>query len=147
MSAPRAPVADRQLADAVGDLRDEPVADVADRDDRRDRHAAFAGRAEPGVDRGVGGEIEVGVGQHDHVVLRAAERLHALAGARRGLVHVARDRRGADERHRLHVGMLEQPVDRDLVAVHDVEHAGGQAGLGPELRRASSRPTDPSRSA
>ena len=59
---------------------DELVADVADRDDGRDRHAALAGRAEAGVDGGVGREIEVGVGQHDHVVLRAAERLHALAG-------------------------------------------------------------------
>ena len=49
------------------------------------------------------------------------------------LVHVARDRRGADERHRLHVGVLEQAVDRDLVAVHDVEHARGEAGLGPQL--------------
>ena len=37
--------------------------------------------AEPnaGGDQVVGGEVEVGVGQHDRVVLRAAERLHALA--------------------------------------------------------------------
>ena len=53
---------------------------------------------------------------------------------RRGLVDVPRDRRGSDERHRLHVGVLEQPVDRDLVAVHDVEHAGGQPGFRPQLR-------------
>ena len=79
----------------------------------------------PGVDRGVGGEVEVGVGQHDHVVLRAPERLDPLAGARAGLVDVPRDRRGADERDGLHVGVLEQPVDRDLVAVHDVEHPAG----------------------
>ena len=38
----------------------------------------------PGVDGGVGHEVEVGVGQHEHVVLRAAERLHPLAvGGRR----------------------------------------------------------------
>jgi hypothetical protein len=54
------------------------VGDVADRDDDRDRHAALAGRAVAGADRGVGGHVEVGVGQHDHVVLRAAERLHRL---------------------------------------------------------------------
>ena len=30
--------------------------------------------------------------------------------------------------------MVEQRVDGDLVAVHDVEDAGGQAGLGPQLR-------------
>ena len=37
--------------------------------------------AEPyaGAHGGVGGGLEVGVGQHDHVVLGAAERLHALA--------------------------------------------------------------------
>ena len=50
------------------------------------------------------------------------------------LVDVARDRRRADERHRLDVGVLEQRVDRDLVAVHDVEHAGREPGFGPQLR-------------
>ena len=30
-------------------------------------------------------------------------------------------------------GCVEQRVDRRLVAVHDVEHAVGQAGLGPQL--------------
>ena len=47
-----------------------------------------------------------------------------------GLVDVPGDRRGADERDRLRrPGGLEQRVDRDLVAVHDVEHAVGQPGL------------------
>ena len=45
-----------------------------------------------------------------------------------------RDRRRADERHRLHVRMREQRVDRLLVAVHDVEHAVGQARFLEELR-------------
>jgi hypothetical protein len=45
----------------------------------RDGHAALAGRAVAGADRGVGGQLHVGVGQHDHVVLGAAQRLHALA--------------------------------------------------------------------
>jgi hypothetical protein len=57
------------------------------------------------------------------VVLGAAESLHPLAVARAGLVDVARDRRGADERDGLHVGVLEQPVDGFLVTVHDVHHA------------------------
>ncbi len=30
--------------------------------------------------------------------------------------------------------MLEEAIDRDLVAAHDVEHARGQAGLGEQLR-------------
>ena len=54
------------------------VGNVADRDDDADGHAALAGRAEARVDRGVGGDVEVGVGQDDHVVLRSAQRLDAL---------------------------------------------------------------------
>ena len=75
-SAP-APIA--QLGQPGGDRVDQPVADVADRDGDRDRHAPLAGRAVGRRDRGVGGQVDVGVGQHDHVVLRAAERLHPLA--------------------------------------------------------------------
>ena len=71
----------------------------------------------PGVDGGVGGEVEVGVGQHEHVVLRAAERLDALAVRGAGLVDVLRDRGGADEGDGLDVGVGEQGVDGLLVAV------------------------------
>ena len=56
------------------------VGHVADRDHDRDRHAALARRAVRGAHGRVGRELEIGVRQHDHVVLRAAERLHALAG-------------------------------------------------------------------
>ena len=115
--------------------RDQRVGHVADRDEHRDRHAALAGRAVGRADRRVGGELDVGVGQHHHVVLRAAERLHALAVARAGLVDVLRDRRRADEAHRGDAGVLEDRVDRDLVAVHDVEDARRQARLGQQLRR------------
>ena len=64
--------------------------------------------AEPyaGADERVGRDVEVGVGHDDGVVLRAAERLHALAVRRGGRVDVFRDRRRADERDRLDVGML-----------------------------------------
>ena len=118
---------------------DQRVGDVADRDDHRDRHAALAGRAVAGRDGRVGGHVDVGVGQHDHVVLRPAERLAALAVRGRRLVDVLRDRRRADERDRRDVGMLEQRVDRDLVAVDDVEDAVGHAGLGEQLGREDRR--------
>ena len=104
-------------------------ADVADRDDDADRHAALAGGAVGCRDGGIGRHLDVRVGQHDHVVLGTAERLHALAVLRAGLVDVAGDRRRADEAHGGDVGMLEDPIDRDLVAVHDVEDAVGQPGL------------------
>ena len=48
----------------------------------------------------VGGHVEVGVGQHDHVVLGAAEGLHPLPFAAAALVDVLRDRRRADEADR-----------------------------------------------
>ena len=101
----------------------------ADRDDGRDRHAALARGSVGGANQRVRGEVEVGVGQDHRVVLRAAERLHALAVARRRRVDVFRDRRRADERHRLDAGVVEDGVDRLLVAVHDVEDAVRQARL------------------
>ena len=51
-------------------------------------------------------------------------------------VDVARDRRRADERDRVDLRMLQQRVDRFLVAVHDVEDAVRQPGLLQELRHA-----------
>ena len=122
-------VSDLDLRQAQLDRLDELVARVADRDDLRDRHAALAGRAVGGAHGRVGGHVDVGVREDDHVVLRPAERLHALAVLRPGLVDVARDRGRADEADGADILVLEDRVDRDLVAVHDVEDAVGQAGL------------------
>ena len=90
-------VADFEGARALGDLGDQVVGDRADGHARRDRHAALAGGAEAGVDHGVGGQVEVGVGQDHGVVLGAAEGLHALAVGGAGRVDVLGDRGGADE--------------------------------------------------
>ena len=57
----------------------------------------------------------------------------------RRLVDVLRDRRRADERDRRDVRVLEQRVDRDLVAVDDVEDAVGHARLGEQLGRQDRR--------
>jgi hypothetical protein len=123
------PFLDLQRLRALGELRDDAVGGLADQHCDADRHAALAGRAVRRADQRIDGLVEVGVGHHDHVVLRAAERLHALAVARAGLVDVLRDRRRADEAQRLHVGVAEQRIDRDLVALHDIEDAVRQAGL------------------
>ena len=61
---------------------------------------------------------------------RACTRLPAAVAR---LVDVPGDRRGADERDRRDVRVVEQRVDGHLVAVDDVEHAVGQAGLRPQL--------------
>jgi hypothetical protein len=117
-------------------LRHDLVGHVAHQHRHRDRHAALAGRAVARADQRVDRLVDVGVGHHHHVVLRAAQGLHALAVARAGLVDVVGDRRGADEADGLDVGVLEQRVDRDLVALHHVEHAVGQAGFLQQLGHA-----------
>ena len=58
--------------------------------------------------------------------------------ARAGLVDVPGDRRGADEADRGDVRVLEQAVDGDLVALHDVEAAGREPGLWRAVRRGTS---------
>ena len=140
-------VADDEGAEARSIGGDERVADLADGDEHADGHAALAGRAVGGGDRGVRGRLDVGVFEHDHVVLRAAEGLDALAVGARALVDRLRDRGGADEADRVDVGAVEDRVDGDLVAVHDVEHAGGQARLQEQLGQEDGRATGPSRSA
>jgi hypothetical protein len=115
---------------------------LAHRHRHRNRHAALAGRAVAGAHQRVGRLVHVGVGHHDHVVLGAAERLHALAVVRAGPVDVLGDRRRADEADRLDVGMVQDRVDDLLVAVHDVEDAVRKAGLAEQLVATSSTPTD-----
>ncbi len=111
------------------DLVDQFVGDRLAGEHDRDGHASLAGRTVRGADRGVGRHVEIGVGQHQHVVLRPAECLHTLAVLRARLVDVPGDRRRADEADGSNVGVLEDAIDGDLVAVDDVEAAVGKPGL------------------
>ena len=115
------------------ELGDDPVGHVTDQHRHADRHAALAGRAIGGADQRVDRLLDVGVGHHHHVVLRAAQRLHALAVVRAGLVDVLGDRGRSDKTQCLDVRMGQQRIDRDLVALDDVEHARRQPGLGQQL--------------
>ena len=82
VAAPAA-VTGAQGGHPLGDLADQLVGDGIDREQRADRHAPLAGAtAETAVDRGVRGQVQVRVRQHQHVVLRAAEGLHPFAVAR-----------------------------------------------------------------
>jgi hypothetical protein len=67
------------------------------------------------------------------VVLGAAEALHALSVRAGGRIDVFRDRRGADEADGADARIGEQRVDRFLVAVDDVEHAGREPGFDQQL--------------
>ena len=124
---------DLDRRDPLGDLADELVGDRLGGEDDADRHAPLAGGAVAGRHRGVGGHVEIGVGEHEHVVLRPAEGLDALAVLRSRLVDVAGDRRRADEADGGDVGVLEEPVDGDFVAMHDVEASRWEAGRGEQL--------------
>ena len=123
-------VADLEARDALFELGAEVVGGfLADGDGDGDGHAAFAGGAVGGTDEGVGNEVEVGVGEDQHVVLSAAEALSALAGGCAAFVNVLRDGGGADEANGLDGGGVEDGVDCFLIAVDDVEDTLGAASF------------------
>ena len=72
---------------------------------------------------------------------------HALAVRGAARVDVFGDRRRADEADRLDVGIIEDGVDRFLVAVDDVEDAGRQARLDEQLGKPHRAATDRARRA
>ena len=120
--------ADLQALDPRDQLAEQSVGGLlADRHRHRNRHAAFAGRAVAGADQRVDRLVHVGVGHDNHVVLGAAEALHALAVGAAGRIDVFGDGRRADEADGLDTVVGEQRVDGFLVAVDHVEHALRQA--------------------
>ena len=131
---------DLQRLETLRDARHDRVGDgITDRHRHRDRHAAFAGGAVGRADQRVGHLIEVGVGHDDHVVLRAAQRLHPLAGGRAARIDVLGDRRRPDEADGRDARVVDERVDRFLVAVDDVEHAVGQTGFLEQLGQLDAR--------
>ena len=90
-------------------------------------HASFTRRAVGRTHQRVGCLIDIGIRKHQHVVLGAAERLHAFAGLAPGRVDVLGNRGRADEAHRLDVGVKQDRIDRFLVTMNDVQHAAGQS--------------------
>uniref|UniRef100_A0A0N4ZD65 Transcriptional regulator n=1 Tax=Parastrongyloides trichosuri TaxID=131310 RepID=A0A0N4ZD65_PARTI len=132
-------------ADAqVRDFRDQTLAQfiggaLADRHHDRQGHAALAGRAVGRAGQILDDLIHVRVRQDDAVVLGAAHGLNALAVGRALLEHIVGDVRRADEADGVDQRMLKDGVDRDLVAVDDVQHALGRARLHHQLARTSRR--------
>nr|GEU28076.1 hypothetical protein [Tanacetum cinerariifolium] len=116
-------VAHFQCSRALCQCIDDLVAGVAHRHHHRDGHAALAGRAECCAHQGVHRHVHVGVGHYDHVILGAAQSLHALARRAAARINVFGNRRAADKAQGLDGPMIEQRIDGQLVALHDVEHA------------------------
>jgi hypothetical protein len=124
-----------QMRETARDRLNECVADVAHRDDHRDRHASFSGGAVAGRDRGVRRHLHVGVGQDQHVILGAAQSLDALASRRTRLVDVLGHRRGTNETDRRHVFVVEQRVHRGLVTLQHREDTVREDRLPSTTRR------------
>ena len=100
----------------------------------RDRHAALAGRAVARATTAASAASSMSAsGSTIMWFFAPPSACTRLPWRGAGLVDVLRDRRRADEADRRDVGVLEQAVDGDLVAVDDVEHAGRQARLGEQL--------------
>ena len=122
--------ADLQRLDAGLEFFHQRIGGLFAHGDRdRDCHAALAGGAIARAHQRVGCLVHVGVGHDHHVVLGAAQGLHALAVGGAARIDIFGDRGGADKADRLDVGMVEQRVDGELVAVDDVEHAFGETGF------------------
>ena len=113
--------ADLEFRDPLLEERQQPVARVPDRHHHGDRHAALARRTVGGRDRCVRCQFEIRIRQNQHVILRAAQSLHALALLCPLLVEGTGHRRGAHEAQGRHVGMRDQCLHGHAVAVHDVE--------------------------
>ena len=107
----------------------EFVARRSDCDRNGHRHATLPGGAIGGAHQRIHGIVDIGVGHHHHVVLRPAQRLHALTGGGAALVDGFRDGGGADEADRGDAGVSDNGFHRFPPALHHGEHAVGQAGF------------------
>ena len=95
--ASAATITGAQLAHALGDLGNQGIGNRLNGNDHRDRHAALASRAKARVNCRVGNQFEVGIWQHEHVVLRATEGLNPLAVLGSGLIDILGDWGRPDE--------------------------------------------------
>ena len=122
---------DHELADLAGEPGHQRVGHrVTHADDHRNGHAALAAGAIGGAHQRGHRAVEIGVRQHDRVVLGAPQRLHPLARGAAGPVDVLSHGRGTDKADCLHGGMHQQCIDRLAFAVDHVEGTRRQARLG-----------------
>lgn len=96
----------------TADRGDQPFAQrfgrvLSHRDDHRQGHAAFPGRTVSRTDDVRDGLIEIGVRQHDAMILGTAHRLHPLADGGAASIDLLGDIGRADKAHRLHVRMIQ----------------------------------------
>ena len=128
--------ADLQFLDPRDQLLDQPVCGfIAHRHRDRDCHAAFARRAIACTDQRIRRLIHVGIRHDDHVVLRAAKALHALAVGTATAIDIFRNRRRPDKADAGNDRVIKDRVDRFLVAVDHLQHAIRQPCLLHQFRQ------------
>ena len=123
----------RSAAVASSSGRHQAIVRLADGDHHRARHAALPGRPERRPDDSRHGLVDHRVGHHDHVVLGAAQRLHALARLGGPLVDDPRHRRRAHERDGVDARVVEDALHHLAAAVDQVHHARRQLELVEDL--------------
>ena len=91
------------------------------------RHAALTRRAISRAHQGICRHVQIRIGHNQHVIFRAAQRLHALVVIGCGCVNIFGDGRGADKADGLDFGVMQQCVHRHFIAMHHVKHTVRQA--------------------
>src|SRR5699024_3677511 len=106
-----------QVASTVGNFFDELIGDVTDSNECGDGHAALPSGPKAGVDGVIGYRVEVGIGQHEHVVFGTAQCLDAFAVRGGSFINIFRDRGGPHKGHRFDVVVFEQRINSWFTAV------------------------------
>ena len=136
LRAGRGAVGDLEARDTLLHPREQCLGRTfADGDRHRDRHASLARRTEGCARERVRRLVHVRIRHDDHVILRAAQGLHALAGGRAAAIHVFRNRRRAHETDGGNPRMIEDRIHHPLIAMHHVEYAIRQPGFLQQFRK------------
>ncbi len=121
-------IADHQVVRAAREFLHEAVVDRALHEDPRAGGAAFAVDREDREQRRVERAIEIGVVENEH--RRLAAELHRILLEARAFHDPLAGDRAAGKRHRAHVRMPHERIaGRRAVTLHDVQHAGRDAGF------------------
>src|SRR6266576_4844776 len=123
------PVSDLKLRGSVRDRITKCLLRFSDCDRDGNSKAALPRTAEGAVADNLCGHGHVGIGQHDHVILRSSLTLATFALLSGSRVYVARNRSRSHEADGTGFGMINQSVYRRLAAIDEIHHTLRQPGL------------------
>src|SRR5215831_9445834 len=122
-------VADAQIRRRLGNGAAKRLLCFANGYRDRDGQAALASASKGAVGDDLRRHLHVRVRQDDDVILRSTLALRPLTIRACARVNVFRDGGRADETDGAHCRMIEQRIDRNFAAVHQVDHALRNAGF------------------